>query len=142
MIIGPAFDLPGRRRPLLAGAALHVVARLLIALAPSIAVLGALRVLQGFGAAAATVATTAMVRDVATGNAAATLMARLTLVMGVAPVLAPTLGGQVLRFTSWHGVFVPPAAIGALLLALDAVAPDVPSPRRAGESVNAVAADA
>jgi DHA1 family bicyclomycin/chloramphenicol resistance-like MFS transporter len=74
--------------------------------APNIATLGVLRVLQGVGVAATAVVTTAMVRDVASGVAAAKLLSRLMLVMGAAPVLAPTLGSQILRFTNWRGVFV------------------------------------
>ena len=48
----------------------------------------------------------AMVRDLFAGSAAATMLSRLMLVMGLAPVLAPTLGGFILKLTSWRGVFV------------------------------------
>ena len=72
-------------------------------IAPNIAVLGALRVLQGIGTAAAAVIALAIVRDLYEGRAAATMLSRLFLVMGVAPVLAPTFGGELLRFTSWRG---------------------------------------
>jgi DHA1 family bicyclomycin/chloramphenicol resistance-like MFS transporter len=93
----------------------------LCVVAPNIAVLGALRVLQGLGAAAAAVVATAVVRDLFTGLAAATLFSRLMLVMGVAPVLAPTLGGELLRFTNWRGVFVALAVLGVLLVAVTAL---------------------
>jgi MFS transporter, DHA1 family, multidrug resistance protein len=99
LLVGPLSDTFGRRRPLLAGIGLHVVASLMCMVAPSIAVLGVLRVFQGVGAASAAVVTMAVVRDLFTGRAAATLFSRLMLVLGVAPVLAPTLGGEVLRFT-------------------------------------------
>ena len=52
LVLGPLSDVLGRRRPLLAGTALHVIASLLVLVAPTIAVLGALRVLQGVGTAA------------------------------------------------------------------------------------------
>ena len=91
LVVGPLSDAYGRRRPLLAGAALHVVASLLVLVAPGIAALGALRVLQGVGTAAAGVVALAIVRDLFEGRAAATMLSRLFLVMGVAPVLAPTL---------------------------------------------------
>ncbi|MBB3677564.1 multidrug effflux MFS transporter [Modestobacter versicolor] len=118
LVLGPLSDTFGRRRPLIAGTALHVVASLLVLLAPNIAVLGALRVLQGVGTAAGAVIAIAVVRDLFDGRAAATMLSRLFLVIGAAPVLAPTIGGEVLRFTSWRGVFVVLAAYGLALLAV------------------------
>jgi DHA1 family bicyclomycin/chloramphenicol resistance-like MFS transporter len=118
LLIGPLSDSLGRRRPLLAGTALHVLASLLVLVAPNIAVLGGLRVLQGIGCAATGVVAMAMVRDLFAGRAAATMLSRLFLVMGVAPVLAPTIGGELLRFTSWRGVFAFLAAYGVVLLAV------------------------
>ena len=120
LVIGPLSDALGRRRPLLIGTALHVVASLLVLVAPNIAVLGALRVLQGVGTAATAVIALAIVRDLYEGRAAATMLSRLFLVMGVAPVLAPTFGGELLRFTSWRGVFAVLALYGVLVLALGA----------------------
>ena len=118
LVLGPLSDAYGRRRPLLAGTALHVVASLLVLVAPTVAVLGALRVLQGVGAAAGAVIAIAVVRDLYDGRAAATMLSRLFLVLGAAPVLAPTLGGEILRFTSWRGVFALLAAYGLLMLAV------------------------
>jgi DHA1 family bicyclomycin/chloramphenicol resistance-like MFS transporter len=120
LVIGPLSDVLGRRRPLLVGTALHVVASVLVLVAPNIAVLGALRVLQGVGTAATAVVALAIVRDLFEGRAAATMLSRLFLVMGVAPVLAPTIGGELLRFTSWRGVFAVLAVYGVLVLALGA----------------------
>jgi DHA1 family bicyclomycin/chloramphenicol resistance-like MFS transporter len=122
LVIGPLSDALGRRRPLLAGTALHVVASLLVLVAPDIAVLGGLRVLQGIGTAAASVVALAIVRDLFEGRAAATMLSRLFLVMGVAPVLAPTIGGELLRFTNWRGVFAVLALYGVAVLALGAFA--------------------
>jgi DHA1 family bicyclomycin/chloramphenicol resistance-like MFS transporter len=118
LVIGPLSDALGRRRPLLAGTALHIVASLLVMVAPNIAVLGALRVFQGVGTAAASVVALAIVRDLFEGRAAATMLSRLFLVMGVAPVLAPTIGGELLRFTNWRGVFAVLAVYGVAVLAL------------------------
>ncbi|MGY1615991.1 multidrug effflux MFS transporter [Geodermatophilus sp. SYSU D00691] len=135
LVVGPWSDALGRRRPLLAGVALHVVASLLVLLAPNLAVLSVLRVLQGVGTAAAGVVALAVVRDLFDGRAAATMLSRLFLVMGVAPVLAPTLGGEVLRFTSWRGVFAVLAAYGVVLLVVGALAlPETlpPARRRSG----------
>jgi DHA1 family bicyclomycin/chloramphenicol resistance-like MFS transporter len=116
LAIGPLSDAFGRKRPLLIGTGLHVVSSLLCVIAPDIYVLGGLRVLQGVGAAAGAVIALAMVRDLYTGRAAATLLSRLILVMGAAPVIAPTLGGALLSVTSWRGVFAALAAFGLLLI--------------------------
>ncbi|MCW2638995.1 MAG: transporter, family, bicyclomycin/chloramphenicol resistance protein [Dactylosporangium sp.] len=121
LLIGPLSDAVGRRRPLLVGTGVHVLASVLCVVAPNIGVLGALRVLQGLGAAAAAVVAMAVVRDLFTGLAAAKLFSRLMLVMGVAPVLAPTLGGELLRFTNWRGVFVLLAVLGLVLVAMTAL---------------------
>ncbi|MQA15773.1 MAG: Bcr/CflA family efflux MFS transporter [Pseudonocardiaceae bacterium] len=116
LVVGPLADAFGRKWPLLGGAGVHVVASVLCAVAPSIEVLGGLRVLQGAGAAAGMVVALAIVRDLYTGRAAAVLLSRLILVMGAAPIVAPTLGGVLLNFTSWRGVFVALAIYGLVLL--------------------------
>lgn len=118
LLVGPLSDAYGRRGPLLVGMGVHVVASVLCAVAPSIAVLGGLRFLQGAGAAAGSVVAMAIVRDLFTGRAAATLLSRLILVMGVAPVVAPALGGEILRFGSWRWVFVALAVISLVLVPL------------------------
>jgi MFS transporter, DHA1 family, multidrug resistance protein len=131
LVIGPLSDRFGRRRPLLAGVAVHVVASALCLIAPTVGVLGGLRVLQGLGAAAGAVVAMAIVRDLYTGRAAATLLSRLILVMGAAPVIAPTLGGYILAFTSWRGVFAVLAVYGLLLLPIAARAlPETLPPQR------------
>ena len=120
LVIGPLSDAAGRRRPLLIGTALHVLASVAIIFAPTVYVLGGLRVLQGVGAAAGSVIAMAIVRDLFTGRAAATLLSRLILVMGVAPVIAPTLGGELLRVTSWRGIFAALAVYGLIIIPLTA----------------------
>jgi DHA1 family bicyclomycin/chloramphenicol resistance-like MFS transporter len=131
LIIGPLSDRFGRRMPLLAGTAVHVLASALCLIAPSIEVLGGLRVLQGLGAAAGSVIALAIVRDLYSGRAAATLLSRLILVMGVSPVIAPTVGGYVLAFTSWRGVFAVLAVIGLVLIPVTARAlPETLPPER------------
>ncbi|MET7708157.1 multidrug effflux MFS transporter [Micromonospora sp. NPDC005413] len=121
LLIGPLSDVVGRRKPLLAGLAVHVVASVLCVFAPSIGVLGALRVLQGLGVAAATVVATAIVRDLFSGASFARIFSRLMLVMGLAPILAPTLGSGVLRWTEWRGVFAALAVLGVLLTVVAAL---------------------
>ncbi|MFI5893471.1 multidrug effflux MFS transporter [Actinoplanes sp. NPDC051513] len=121
LLIGPLSDAIGRRTPLLAGVGVHLIASLLCVIAPNLAILGSLRVLQGLGAAAATVVAMAIVRDLFSGFAAAKLFSRLMLVVGVAPILAPTIGGQTLQFTSWRGVFVVLTVAAAAIMAAAAI---------------------
>src|SRR4051794_20402412 len=121
LLVGPLSDAVGRRAPLLAGVAVHILASILCVMAPNLAVLGTLRVLQGLGAAAASVVAMAIVRDLFTGLAAAKLFSRLMLVVGAAPILAPTLGGLVLRWTSWRGVFVVLALFGIAIITVAAL---------------------
>lgn len=139
LVIGPLSDALGRRRPLLAGTAVHLLASAAIIVAPDVAVLGALRVLQGVGAAAGAVIALAVVRDLFSGRAAATLLSRLILVMGVAPVVAPTLGGYLLTITSWRGVFAFLAVYGLVIIPLAArVLPEtLPAERRRSAGVGA-----
>lgn len=131
LVLGPVSDAVGRKRPLLAGTALHVVASLLVLVAPNLTVLGVLRVLQGVGTAAGAVIAIAIVRDLFDGRAAATMLSRLFLVLGAAPVLAPTLGGELLRFTSWRGIFAVLAVYGVLMILAGARAlPETLPPER------------
>jgi DHA1 family bicyclomycin/chloramphenicol resistance-like MFS transporter len=116
VVAGPMSDALGRRRPLLVGVAGYAIASLLCGLAPSAPALVGLRLLQGLTGAAGIVIARAIVRDMYSGSAAARYFSRLILIMGLAPILAPVLGGQVLRFTSWHGIFVVLAGISLLLL--------------------------
>ncbi|MDR7291710.1 DHA1 family bicyclomycin/chloramphenicol resistance-like MFS transporter [Mycolicibacterium senegalense] len=122
LIVGPMSDSLGRRRPLMVGIVLHMVASVLCVLAPNIAVLGLARALQGMGAAAASVVAIAVVGDLFSGTVAATVMSRLMLVLGVAPVLAPSLGAAVLLHGSWHWVFVALVVAAGGLLAMAALA--------------------
>lgn len=116
LLIGPLSDAVGRKRPLLAGLATHAVASVLAALAPTIYVLAGVRVLQGFAGAAISVVAMATVRDLFSGYAVARLMSRLMLVIGLAPILAPSLGGVILEWTTWRGIFAVLAATALVLI--------------------------
>ncbi len=118
LVIGPLSDVFGRRRPLLVGVTMHVVASVLCALAPSITMLAVVRVLQGFSGAAISVVAMAVIRDLFHGVAVARLISRLMLVIGLAPILAPTLGGFILTWTSWRGIFLVLAAAALVLMAV------------------------
>ncbi|MEU4142997.1 multidrug effflux MFS transporter [Streptomyces parvulus] len=120
LLVGPLSDAVGRRRPLLAGIGVHVLASLACAWAPNLAVLDVLRVIQGLGCATSTVITMAIVRDLYQGDEAAVVLSRLMLVLGISPILAPTLGGVVLTQTSWRGIFVVLAVASVAIAAITA----------------------
>jgi MFS transporter, DHA1 family, multidrug resistance protein len=115
LVIGPLSDAFGRRRPLVTGLLVHAVASVLAAAAPSIYLLASVRVLQGFAGAAISVVAMAIVRDLFSGYAVARLMSRLMLVIGLAPILAPSVGGIILEWTSWRGIFGVLAGIAVVL---------------------------
>src|SRR5215213_2139344 len=131
LFAGPLSDRLGRRRPILAGLSAYVVASLLCALAPDVLTLTALRFVQGFAGAAGLVIAQAVVRDLHSGPAAVRLFSSLMLIIGVAPILAPILGGQILEVTSWRGIFVMLAAFGAIIgLAVAVGLPETLPPER------------
>ena len=116
LVIGPLSDAFGRRAPLLVGLVTHALASLLCAVAPSILMLSGVRVLQGFAGAAISVVAMATVRDLFTGVGVARMMSRLMLVIGLAPILAPSMGGLILQWTDWRGIFVVLAVAAVLLI--------------------------
>ena len=118
LLAGPVSDAHGRRRPLLTGMVGFSVASALCAVSPTIWVLIGVRFLQGLAGGTGIVIARAVVRDLFEGNAAARMFATLVMMSGIAPIFAPLIGGQVLAFTSWRGIFVVLAAIGALLCML------------------------
>ena len=115
---GSVSDRFGRRLPLLFGTAGFTLACIGCALAPSIGWLALFRAVAAFAASASMVIPRAVVRDLADGHAAAILMSRLMLVMGAAPILAPSIGGLVLLFAHWRFIFVILAVYGAIACTL------------------------
>jgi DHA1 family bicyclomycin/chloramphenicol resistance-like MFS transporter len=110
---GTLSDRFGRKRPLMVATAVYTLACLGCSLAPTIQWLAGFRALSAIGASAGMVIPRAMVRDLAEGHAAAVLLSRLSLVMGAAPILAPTVGSVVLAFADWRGIFWILTAYGA-----------------------------
>ncbi|WP_116420031.1 multidrug effflux MFS transporter [Subtercola boreus] len=121
LLVGPWSDRVGRRMPIIAASSLHVLACVGAALAPDIWSLGAFRVLQGVGAAAGVVVAMAMVRDLFGGRPLVVMLSRLALVSGLAPILAPVIGSQLLLVTNWRGIFWFLAAYGAIVVAVASV---------------------
>jgi DHA1 family bicyclomycin/chloramphenicol resistance-like MFS transporter len=115
LVIGPLSDRFGRRKPVLVGVSLHVVTSILCAVAPAIVPLIALRTMQGFFNASASVVAMAIIRDRFVGSDASRLMSRLMLVIGVAPLFAPSLGGVIAGQWGWRGVFGALAIFGVVL---------------------------
>ncbi|WP_432171455.1 multidrug effflux MFS transporter [Streptomyces sp. 1222.5] len=118
LVVGPMSDRWGRRRPLLAGLAVYVLATALCALAPNVETLVAFRLAQGLAGAAGIVIARAVVRDLHDGAAMARFFSTLMLISGAAPIVAPLIGGQILRVTDWRGVFVVLTVVGVLLAVL------------------------
>jgi DHA1 family bicyclomycin/chloramphenicol resistance-like MFS transporter len=115
LVLGPISDRFGRRTPLLIGLAGHVVTALLAVLVPSIGLLVALRVVQGFFNASCSVSSMAIIRDRFAGAEAARMFSRLMLMIGLSPLLAPSIGSVVAGWAGWHGTFVVLAAMGLAL---------------------------
>ena len=115
LIIGPLSDKVGRKVPLIVAALVHIAASIGVAMAPDIIWLGVLRVIQGFGAASSGVVSMAMVRDLFGGRRLVKMLSRLALVNGLAPVIAPVLGSQLLAIMSWRGIFWVLAGYGILV---------------------------
>ncbi len=134
---GPISDRFGRRPVLLAGLALFTLAGLATALAPSAAWLILARILQSIGGCAGLVLGRAMVRDAAEGDRATKQLALLTLVMSMAPAIAPVFGGYAVAWFGWRAAFGVLAAVGAITLALTAWRlPETNQPgRRTGASL-------
>src|ERR1700735_5138643 len=130
LVAGPLSDGLGRKKPLLAGGGGFAAVSGACAAAPDIGALIALRFLQGMAGATGVVLSLAIVRDLYAGGELARVLGSLMLVFGLSQVLAPVIGGQVLRFTSWRGVFGVLAAIGLVLLAASWFLPETLPPER------------
>lgn len=121
LVVGPWSDRIGRRLPIVLATALHVGASIGAALAPDVVSLGILRALMGVGAAAGGVVAMAMVRDLFGGIPLVRMLARLSLVSGLAPVVAPLVGSWLLIVVEWRGIFWVLAGFGAALTIATAV---------------------
>lgn len=112
MFMGPLSDRFGRKIPLLCGMAVFTAASFGACLADSITIFLVFRFLQGFSGASGIVIARAIARDVAEGPELTRFFAVLMLVNGVAPIAAPVIGGQILRFADWRAVFAALVLIG------------------------------
>ena len=115
LLMGPLSDRYGRRGPLLVGVALFTAASLVCALAPNVAFLAVFRFLQALGGSAGVVIARAIVRDRLDGPRLVELFGILTVVVSVAPIVAPVLGSAILTIGSWRTIFFALVLIGVLL---------------------------
>ena len=113
---GPISDRMGRKLPLIVGNLLCVISSIICAFAPNIEILLLGRFLQGLTGSVGVVIAKAIARDFASGQELTKLFALLMMVNGLAPVLAPLIGGQLLLFTTWRVIFVILAVFSAILL--------------------------
>lgn len=116
LLVGPFSDKFGRRMPLILATALHIASSIGAALSTDITTLGLFRILMGVGAAGGGVVAMAMVRDLFSGYAMVRMFSRMALVNGLAPILAPVIGSQLLLVMAWPGIFVFLACYGSLVI--------------------------
>lgn len=116
LVMGPLSDRYGRRPIMLGGLSLYALGGLGCALAPSIEALLAFRLLEGIGAAGGTTLAMAVVRDVFDGQAGRIKMSQVSMVITIAPIIAPTLGGLLLLFGEWRFIYAMLAVAGVLLV--------------------------
>ncbi|WP_018001343.1 multidrug effflux MFS transporter [Paracoccus sp. N5] len=118
MIYGPLSDALGRKPPLVIGVAIFLAATIAASLAPDIGWLIAARAVQGLGAATLMAVPRAVIRDMATGPAAARMMAAIMIVISVSPMLAPLTGSAVMAWGGWREIFAVLAVAAAVSLGL------------------------
>lgn len=142
LLTGFLADAWGRRRVLVGGLAVFVLASIACAAAPTIELLVACRILQGAGAAAAPVVARAMVRDTQPAANAARLLSTMLAVLAVAPMIAPSIGGALLLALGWRAIFGMLALLGVTFFALSAftLPETLPAERRRALSPRSLAA--
>ena len=106
LFYGPALDRFGRKKPVMIGLAIYMLAAIGCGLATSVQWLIAFRFLMAIGGCAGMVAVRAIVRDLFPVNEIAKTLSLLMLVMGAAPIVAPTIGGYVVTTMGWRGIFL------------------------------------
>ena len=135
LVIGPVADRVGRRLPVVVGLLAWAASSLLVAAAPTLALLTVGRFVQGFVVAAGMLKARAILRDLSEGPDLARAFAKLFLVVGAVPMVAPFLGSLVLEVTSWRGVFVIRAGLGEVLALVTAVRLRETLPREASRTI-------
>lgn len=142
LVWGPVSDRIGRRRPLIVGVALFIAGSIGCALSQSIGQIVFWRMFQAFGACTGPMLARAMVRDRYERTHAAQTLSTLTVIMAIAPIVGPLLGGQIIRISTWHAIFWLLAGIGTLMLLALRWLPETHMPaRRAKTPLSSAFAD-
>ncbi|WP_411954249.1 multidrug effflux MFS transporter [Alkalibacillus sp. S2W] len=115
LTVGALSDIFGRKKPLIISISIYVIASIVCAIAPNVWVLVVARFVQGFSGAGGIVISRSIIRDLYSGKQLTKMFSLLVLVMGLAPILAPMLGGQILLFTGWRGLFTILSIVGIIL---------------------------
>lgn len=116
LLYGPISDRIGRKKPLYVGLSLYAIASLLCIFASSEWSLIALRVVQALGGCVGVVIARAAIRDRLDVQGSAQAFSSMMIVMGIAPIAAPTLGAWILYFFNWHAVFISLSIVGCICL--------------------------
>lgn len=140
LVVGPLSDKVGRKRPLIVATSLHIVASLGAALSQDINMLLLFRVLQGVGAAGGSVVAMAMVRDLFGGYSMVRILSYMALIQGLAPILAPVIGSQLLLVVDWPGIFWFLASYGLVVVIAASlfIIETLPLERRQGSGTTAL----
>ena len=117
LFTGPLSDVFGRRKPLLIGLSIYTVTSLLCVFTDSIELFILLRLIQGLAGSAGMVISRAIVRDLYSGKEMTKFFSLLALVNGMAPILAPVIGAQLLKLFPWQAVFIALTIIGVVIFA-------------------------
>lgn len=140
LLLGPLSDRLGRRKTIVLGLSIYMLAALACLAATHVGQLIALRVLQGFGGAVGASVGFAVVRDRSSGIQAARLMSIMVMVLGIAPVLAPLAGSAIIMYLPWRAVFLvlALAALGCMVLVLSFLPETTTPEQRAASKLGAV----
>ncbi|MFC6378632.1 multidrug effflux MFS transporter [Tatumella terrea] len=116
LVWGPISDSLGRRKPLMIGMVLFIVGSIGCSLSHNITQIVFWRVFQALGACTGPMLARAMIRDLFTRTRAAQMLSVLMMIMSIAPIAGPLMGGQIIRFASWQAIFWLLAGLGTLML--------------------------
>ncbi|GGI40977.1 multidrug effflux MFS transporter [Mammaliicoccus stepanovicii] len=143
VFIGPLSDFVGRKKPLIIVLAIYAIASILCVFAPNIYVVMALRFVQGFTGGAGAVISRAISSDLYQGKALTKFLAVLMLVNGLAPILAPVMGGAILAFSTWKTVFIILTIFGMVMfgLSLFKLSESLPENRRSSGRISEILSD-
>lgn len=136
LIWGPVSDSIGRRTPLLIGMVIFMIGSAGCAMSETMGQIVFWRVFQAFGACTGPMLARAMVRDVFPRTRSARALSTLTMIMAIAPIIGPVLGGQIIKFSSWHSIFWLLTIIGLFMfLSLQWLPETLPPQKRRNSSV-------